>query len=161
MPKGPDSGQRLSGSRLCEISGVNRQTRDKWARDGLLRKGDEYDEFDLVEVVVLHLLLDKLRKKDAKVAWARVRPQLRGLLPGPKLTLVWDGQCRTADLVIDDDAIVSLVRHGRPVQVVDLGTEVRRARDAFRRDIGAAGAVDGTARQAPRGVRGATGKTRS
>lgn len=135
MPDRSDTSVRLPGSRLCEISGVNRQTRDKWARDGLLRKGDDYDQLDLVELVILKLLLETLRKKEAKLAWAGIRPHLRNLMPGPQLTLVWDPQRRAAKLALTDEEIVPLVRHGRPVQVLDLGTAVDDARAAFRREV--------------------------
>ena len=120
---------------MCEISGVNRQTRDKWARDGLLRKADSYDQLDLIEVVVLKLLLATLRKKEAKLAWLQVGPKLRELMPGPQLTLVWDGQRRAAELGLTADEIVPLVRHGRPVQVIDIGTPIEHAREAYRREL--------------------------
>ena len=135
MSTSPDKTARLSGSRICEISGVNRQTRDRWVDHGLLRKSDSYDQLDLIEVVVLKLLLSTLRKKEAKLAWMRVRPQLRELMPGPQLTLVWDGQRRAAELALTDDQVVALIRHGRPVQVVDLGTPIEQGREAFRREL--------------------------
>jgi hypothetical protein len=119
---------------------VNRQTRDKWAKAGLLHKGQDYDQVDLVEVVVLKLLLETLPKKHAKLAWTRIRAQLRDLMPGPQLTLVWDPQRSSAELVFEAEAIVSLVRHGRPVQVVDLGSEVERVRGAFHREAEATAA---------------------
>jgi hypothetical protein len=140
MPARPDDPLRLSGSRLCEITGVNRQTRDTWTDAGLLRKGNDYDQFDLVELVVLKLLLDTLPKKHAKFAWTRVRSQLKELMPGPQLTLVWDPQRRSAELAFDAEAIIPLVRHGRPVQVLDLGSAVELAREAFRREAEAVAA---------------------
>jgi hypothetical protein len=150
MPIHPDDQPRLSGTRICEITGVNRQTRDKWASDGLVRKSDYYDQLDLVELVVLNLLLHTLRKKHAKIAWIRVRAKLKDLLPGPQLTLVWDAERRTADLAFDRDEIVELVRIGRPVQVIDLGGAIERAREAFRRDAEAASAIAESARAADR-----------
>jgi hypothetical protein len=102
--------------------------------------------------VVLKLLLETLRKKDAKLAWTSVRPQLRDLMPGPQLTFVWDPQRRAAELALEPEAIVPLVRHGRPVQVLDLGSEVERARDAFRREVEAV-AIQEAARQAQRAPR--------
>jgi hypothetical protein len=136
------SAPRLTGSRLCEISGINRQTRDKWAAEGLLRKADDYDQLDLVETVALGLLLATLRKKHARVAWLAIRPELKSVMPGPQLTMVWDAERRSADLAFDAKTIAKLVRHGRPVQVIDLGTAIERAREAYRRDREAAAGVD-------------------
>src|SRR5438552_2532586 len=98
MPGRSDTTPRLTGSRLCEITGVNRQTRDTWSHAGLLRKGDGYDEFDLGEAVVLKLLLETLRKKDAKIAWLSIRPRLKQVLPGRRLMMVWDATRRSAEL---------------------------------------------------------------
>lgn len=137
MPTRTDTTPRLSGSRLCEISGVLRQTRDKWAGRGLVRAADHYDELDIVELVVLKSLFDSLKKSHVRIAWSQVRAELRGLVPGPTLSLVWDPQHRVAKLAFDDATIVTLVRHGRPVHVLDLGPSVKRARDAFRREVSA------------------------
>jgi hypothetical protein len=141
MPVRPDDAPRLRGSRLCEITGVIRQTRDKWAQRGLLRSADDYDQFDLVELAVLKLLFDSLKKSHVTIAWARVRPNLREVMPGPQLTLVWDPQRRSAELSFDADEIVALARHGRPVHVLDLGSAVEWAREAFRREVEAATTV--------------------
>ena len=119
----------------------------------MLRKAAEYDEFDLVETVVLKLLLDALPKRHAKVAWPGVRPVLRDVVPGPELTLVWDAERRSAELAFGGEAIVSLVRHGRPVQVLDVGSAVTRAREAFRRDVEATRAGTATARPGQRAAR--------
>jgi hypothetical protein len=135
MPAQPDDAARLNGSRLCEIAGVIRQTRDKWASQGLLRAADGYEEIDVIEVVILNALLTSLKKGHAKVAWVQVRPKLRDVMPGPGLAVVWDHQRRNAELVLDDSTIGSSVRHGRPVQVVDVGSAVLHAREAFRRDL--------------------------
>jgi hypothetical protein len=147
MPSRPDDAKRISGSRLCEITGVNRQTRDKWASDGLLRKADDYDQLDLIEVVVLKLLLETLRKKHARIAWARIRPKLREVMATPRLTLVWDAERRLAELAFDPESIVALVKHGRSVQVLDLGGSVEDARAAFRREVEAVAAVDDRVRE--------------
>jgi hypothetical protein len=135
MPSAPDDVPRLRGSRLCEITGVIRQTRDKWAAQGLLREAESYDELDLVEVVILDALLGALKKSHAKIAWGIIRPKLRAVMPGPSLVVVWDPQTRSAELALDDATIVSLVRHGRAVHVVDLGAPVQQAREAFRREV--------------------------
>lgn len=137
MPARSDAIPRLRGSRLCEISGVLRQTRDKWAARGLLRAADDYDEFDLVELVVLNLLFSSLKKSHVPIAWRQVQPKLRDLLPSPVLTLVWDPQNRKAEFAFEAETIVALVNHGRPVHVIDLGPPVFRAREAFRRDTDA------------------------
>jgi hypothetical protein len=155
MPQRPDKTPRLSGSRICEISGVNRQTRDKWVRDGLLRKSESYDQLDLIELVVLNLLLATLRKKEAKLAWIRIRPQLRDVMPSSSLTLVWDGQRRNAELALANDDIVACVRHGRPVHVIDVGTPIEQAREAFRREMEVLGAQTDSRRRADEGRRGA------
>lgn len=56
-------------------------------------------------------------------------------MPGPQLTLVWDPRRRAARLALGEAEVVELVRHGRPVQVLDLGSAVEDAREAFRREI--------------------------
>jgi hypothetical protein len=153
MPSRSDESATLSCSRLCEIAGVNRQTRDQWALADLLRKASDYEELDLVETVVLKLLLDTLPKRHAKIAWPLVRPALRQVVPGPNLTLVWDPARRSAELALDVDTIALLVRHGRPVQVLDVGSAVTRAREAFRRDVEASHGSKQTARAGRRAAR--------
>ena len=138
---------------MCEIGGVNRQTRDKWADEGLLGKRDDYDQLDLLELVVLKLLLGTLRKKDAKIAWSTIRPKLRELMPGQSLTLVWDAQRRTAELALAHEEIAPLVLHGRPVQVVNLGTAIHEARSAFRRELDVVAERHNTLRPARRATR--------
>ena len=135
MPRRSDASARISASRLCEISGVLRQTRDKWAQRGLLRSGEDYDELDLVELVVLNLLFATLRKSHVPIAWDHIRPSLREAVPREGMTLVWDPQRRSAAVAFDADAIVSLARQGRPVWVLELGDVVERARDAYRREV--------------------------
>jgi hypothetical protein len=151
MPEKPDDARRVSGSRLCEICGVVRQTRDRWADQGLLRRADGYGELDLVEVAVLNLLYRTIRKMHVEVAWASVRPSLRSVVPGTQLTLVWDPQRRSAELALDDEAIARLVRHGRPTQVLDIGAAIDQARTAFRREVSRARPVEPHLAQA-RGV---------
>jgi hypothetical protein len=135
------------------MCGVIRQTRDKWADEGLLRRRDEYDQYDLIELVILSLLLQTLRKRDAKLAWRSVRPQLRDVIAGPHLMLVWDVQQRSAGLALTPEDVVALVSHGRPVQVLDVGRLVEEAREAFRREA--------DRRVLPDGGRDATPLTRS
>jgi hypothetical protein len=114
---------------------VIRQSRDRWVERGLLRRSDDYDEFDLLELVVLKLLFDTLRKSHVELAWSRVRPSLREVIPGSHLTLVWDIQHRSAELSLDDATLSRLVRHGRLVQALDIGKAIDEARRAFRREI--------------------------
>jgi len=137
MPARSDDEPRVRGSRLCEIAGLNRQTRDKWVDRGLLTKTNECDQVDLVELIVLKLLSDNLKKGHVRIAWEEVRPKLREVVPGPNLTLVWDPQRRSAVLAFDPKEIVDLVRHGRLVQVLDIGHAIQWAREAFRREVAA------------------------
>jgi hypothetical protein len=137
MPKRPDAASRISAARLSELCGVNRQTRDKWISKGLLQQSEGCDQFDLVELVVLNLLFGTVKKSHVGVIWREVQPKLRELMPGPRLALVWDPQTRAANLALDDATIAGLVRHGRPVHVLDLGGPIELARAAFKREVGA------------------------
>jgi hypothetical protein len=152
---------RVAGSRLCELCGINRQTRDKWADGGLLRKRAAYEQLDLIEAVVLKLLLATLRKNEAKVAWMQLRPQLRSVVAGGDLTLVRDGQRRAADLALTAEDVLSLVRHGRPVQVLHLGPVVEDARAAFRREVALHASQHLPARVVPRSRSRPTPRRRS
>jgi hypothetical protein len=100
-----------------------------------VRSDESYDELDVVEVVVLNILLSTLRKKHVRAAWQDVRPRLRTALPGAHLWVVWDPQRLEAELASDDAGVARLVRHGRPVQVIDVAPAVEEARGAFRREI--------------------------
>jgi hypothetical protein len=146
---GPDNKRTLSGARLSEVVGVLRQTRDAWAARGLLRRRDRYELFDLVELAVLSELSKFLRKHDVPVAWAQVRPALKTVVATPSLALVWDSQERRATLTFEDNEIMALVRHGRPIQVIDLGARIASARGAFDRETRRDGAST-VARQRPR-----------
>jgi hypothetical protein len=137
MPRPTDGAKNLPPSRLCDIAGVARQTREKWVARGLLRDAPHCDQVDLVELVVLRQLFNVIRKSHVPVVWSAIREELRKNLPGQALTVVWDHQRRMAHLSFDDSSIVQLARHGRPVQLILIGTIVTESRDAYRRELAA------------------------
>jgi hypothetical protein len=137
MARRADDERSITRSRVCEIGGVNRQTRDKWAARGLLLNRDRCGELDLVELVVLSTINRTIRKGHVPIAWNQVRAKLREGLPTSGLTLVWDVQARKAEFARDERAIVDLVRHGRPVHVIDLAAPIDAARRAFRNELAA------------------------
>jgi hypothetical protein len=124
----------ISEVALCEIAGVHRPTRRKWASRGLLeqRRGG-YTELDAVELAVLATLTGALAGADALIAWNELRDQLKALVPPPVLDVVFDTQYKRAALAVQPEDIPKLVRHGRPVRVIPIGETVANVREAFRR----------------------------
>jgi hypothetical protein len=121
--------------RICEMAGVSRQTRQKWVDRQLLAQRSECGELELIELVVLRALYASIRKSHVPIAWGHVQPRLRDAIPAESVTVVWDMQTRVAVLASEESDVFALVAHGRPVQVLDLGTEIALARQAFRNEV--------------------------
>ena len=128
----------LSANRLCAMTGVRYQTRDRWAKRGLLRKAPPYGELDLIEQLVLKALLATIPKSHVDLVWYQVRGDLRGIAGNNRAALVWDSELRQAKVSRSDAALSNLVRHGRPVYVLPLGEIVSQARAAYRAEARAA-----------------------
>jgi hypothetical protein len=133
----PDVTRAISRSRLCEIGGVNRQTRDKWVARGLLPDNAPCGELDLIALVVLNALYGTIKKGHVPIAWRQIESDLRQSVPAGGLKLVWDIQARKAALASDDASVVELVRHGGPVHVIDLAERIDAVRTAFRNELSA------------------------
>jgi hypothetical protein len=128
----------LSANRLCAMTGVRYQTRDRWAQRGLLRKAPSYGELDLIEQLVLKALLATIPKSHVDLVWDQVRGALRGIAGNNRAALVWDSELRQAKVSRSDAALSTLVRHGRPVYVLPLGEIASQARAAYRAEARAA-----------------------
>lgn len=129
--------RRLPAATVAEIVGLTRQLHRQWAKKGLIRQpGREgCDEFDLVELTVLHALMDQLGPEEARIAWSQVRPMLRERLATGQFDLVYDSQLKLATLADSSGAVADLVRHGRPVRVFPLEHPLLASREAYRRAL--------------------------
>jgi len=127
----------ISELRLCEIAGVKRPTRRDWAKRGLLRLRDSYEELDAVELCVLARLSDVLGSTDAPVAWLQIRKSLPAV-DHTELDVIFDMQHKSAIVTTDLKGAAGQLRHGRPVRVFSIAEDVREIRGAFRR-VAAAG----------------------
>jgi hypothetical protein len=128
----------LSANRLCAMTGVRYQTRDRWAQRGLLRKAPSYGELDLIEQLVLKALLATIPKSHVNLVWDQVRGALPGIAGNDRAALVWDSELRQAKVSRSDAALSNLVRHGRPVYVLALGEIASQGRAAYRAEARAA-----------------------
>lgn len=134
MATAADGAPTLSEERLSEIAGVNRSTRNNWAKRGLLALADEYGESDAVEVAVLARLFAILGTSDAPIAWQQIRAELPALWGADGLDLVFDTQHKEAFLAAAGPALErERFRHGRPLRVVFLSDTIRDIRVAFQR----------------------------
>jgi hypothetical protein len=132
------NGFGLSANRLCAMTGVRYQTRDRWAKRGLLRKAPPYGELDLIEQLVLKALLATIPKSHVDLVWHEVRGDLTGIAGNHRAALVWDFEIRQAKVSRSDATLSDLVRHGRPVYVLALGEIASQARAAYRAEARAA-----------------------
>jgi hypothetical protein len=137
MAPTPDAPRSIRPSRVCEICGVLRQTRQKWIDRGLLQERSACGEIDLMETVVLRILFATIRKSHVRIAWQQIQHRLRETIPNQGLTIIWDVERREATLVTADASVIGAVRHGRPVQVIPLDEPIAAAREAFRKEIAA------------------------
>jgi hypothetical protein len=135
MAKRPDTRSRLTASRVCALTGVRPQTRETWARRGLLRTADRYGEFDVIEQTIVKALLGTLPKSQVDHVWQEARPQLRELLVGTQLSLVWDPELLTVTVTKTESELCAAVRHGRSVHVVALDELIAKARRLYRAEI--------------------------
>jgi hypothetical protein len=132
MDRKPD---RLSANRICDLTGVNRQTRADWADRQLLRSAKDYGERDVMEQLVLNELLAKLKKSDVPAMWSEVQRHLRGSVVGADVVLVWDPGARRVQITAETTELRHAVCHGRAVHVLPLGELVAEARRLYRHEV--------------------------
>jgi hypothetical protein len=133
MPDGSATPRKLSESLMCRLADVNRQTRRRWLKAGLLSEREDYGLVDLLELVVCNRLTQSLGPSDGRDAWLQVRGLLRRQLPNPSVDVVFSVADHHAQLVSAHADLIAAVRHGRPVRVVQVGEEMRRVQDALER----------------------------
>jgi hypothetical protein len=125
-------GTGISEARLCEIVGVDRSTRRKWAKRELLRVRKTYEERDAVELCVLARLTAVLGPTDAPIVWVQIRDDLMSA-DDQNLDIVVDAQYKGAFLTTDLGSSAERLRHERPVRVLSLERQLREIREAFAR----------------------------
>jgi hypothetical protein len=134
MARRSDGPPTISEERLCEIAGVNRTTRRKWAKRGLLRaRKSGYEESDAVELSILNRLSTTLGPFDAAVAWRQIRDEVGNQEGSAKIDLVFDTQYKHALLTTGLARLGPKLRHGRPVRVISLNDAIEEIRQAFER----------------------------
>jgi hypothetical protein len=126
---------RVPESRVCEIVGIKQQRRRALVKKGLLdptgKGGSTIQE--TMELATLVRLLQALSPTEAGVAWNSLRPMLRETIPGTRFDVVYDKQLGSIQVVRGDEELRQAVIHGRPVQVIELGSRLVEVADAFRR----------------------------
>ncbi len=136
MARRPDGSATISEERLCEIAGVNRTTRRKWAKRGLLRaRKTGYEESDAVELAVLNRLTALLGPSDGPLAWKQTRPEIAKQRSSAQVDLIFDQQYKEALLTTRVGSIGTRLRHGRPVRVINLSDVISEIRQVFKRLI--------------------------
>lgn len=123
---------QLSQSKLCDIAGISRGTRARWAEAELLSKGAQLGELDLIEAVVFGRLVKELGVDDARIAWPDIRPQLRALGSG-QLDVVYDLQDHRAHLTRTADEVYEVSSTGRLLRILPMQERLDAAREAARR----------------------------
>jgi hypothetical protein len=138
------STDRLSASRICEMTGVKPQTRSTWVDRELLADSDNgYGELDAIELAILDCLLATIDKKShVNLFWEEAQARLRSSVLGPAAVLVWDPESREHTIVSDVTQLRAAVCHGRPVQAIPIGELAARVRRTFRRDVKALARAD-------------------
>jgi hypothetical protein len=124
-------------SLLARLVGHDVQTYLNWKKDGLVAgpRADFCTELDAIEVAALATLLKELGPHDGRMAWKRVRGDFLADIPAGRIRVIAHLQDSNAELSRDDTEVGKAVSHGRLVRVVEIGGEVNRVRDAFRREV--------------------------
>ena len=122
----------------CQIAGVDRSHVYDWRRRSLLDlRGSEgqMTERDTVEASVLSLLSAEIGAAKARIAFRRIRDDLRSSVPVNSFEIVWDDSSRLAIVARTDGEVLDAVRCSRMVVVIDPRPEIRRVRAAWRAEV--------------------------
>jgi hypothetical protein len=130
------------------IDRLNRTTRGNWAAKGLLRKAPRREGYREEDAAQLAAFVQLVRSDvgdfhEIAAAWDDgIKDELNAAIAADpdecdiKLIALIDGDTKEGMLITHEDDFASLLiesRRRRVVRVVDLSTEVRSAREAFRR----------------------------
>ena len=132
---GTDGTRRIFEAKLCEIVGVSQQYRQSLGRRQLVRRASRggCTRTDVIELAAIERLAHHLSPNEVSVAWAQLREQLRGTLPGGQLDVVFDRALGTATIARTDAELRAAVISGRAMLVVELGLRLQEVLDAFNR----------------------------
>ena len=123
---------------VAEILGVDRQQFYEWKKLGLLGSREVRSRLtraDAVELAVLAELSRRIGGVKARIAYKQLRASVIVADPESIGEIVWVDQDRTALLVNPADDIRKLIRHPRPVLLIEVGAEIQRVLEAFQRDL--------------------------